>query len=321
MAAYLDFERPIAELEGKIVELRQLASNDPNMQIDADVSRLQAKADQLVKDTYAKLTPWQRVLVARHPGRPHFSDYAASLFDEFTTLAGDRAYGEDAAVIAALARFRGRSVAVIGQEKGNDTQSRLKHNFGMAMPEGYRKAQRLFALADRFGLPVISLVDTSGAYAGVAAEERGQAEAIARSTQACLELRVPMVATIIGEGGSGGALALATANRVYMLENSVYSVISPEGCASILWKKPKPENTQDAAAAMRMTAQDLFGLGVIDAIIPEPMGGAQRGVEETIANVGEQIARAFAELSQLSPDEVRRQRREKFLAIGRDLGK
>jgi acetyl-CoA carboxylase carboxyl transferase subunit alpha len=319
MHAYLDFERPIAELEGKIVELRQLAAQDPAMQIDSDVSRLQAKADQLVKDTYAKLTPWQKVQVARHPGRPHFSDYASSLFDEFTPLAGDRLYGEDQAVIAALARFRGRAVAVIGHEKGNDTKSRLQHNFGMAHPEGYRKAQRIFALAERFGLPVISLVDTSGAFSGVAAEERGQAEAIARSTQAGLDLRVPFVATIIGEGGSGGALALSTANRIYMLENSVYSVISPEGCASILWRKP--EKTQDAAAALRMTAQDLLGLGVIDAIIPEPVGGAHRGPDETITAVGETIARALAELSGLSPDELRAQRRQKFLAMGRDLTK
>jgi acetyl-CoA carboxylase carboxyl transferase subunit alpha len=319
MHAYLDFERPIAELEGKIVELRQLAAQDPAMQIDSDVARLQAKADQLVKDTYAKLTPWQKVQVARHPGRPHFADYASSLFDEFTPLAGDRLYGEDEAVIAALARFRGRAVAVIGHEKGNDTKSRLQHNFGMAHPEGYRKAQRIFALAERFGLPVISLVDTSGAFSGVAAEERGQAEAIARSTQAGLDLRVPFVATIIGEGGSGGALALSTANRIYMLENSVYSVISPEGCASILWRKP--EKTQDAAAALRMTAQDLLGLGVIDAIIPEPVGGAHRSPEETITAVGETIARALAELSGLSPDDLRSQRRQKFLAMGRDLTK
>ena len=319
MHAYLDFERPIAELEGKIVELRQLASQDPAMQIDTEVLRLQSKADQLVKDTYAKLTPWQKVQVARHPGRPHFSDYAANLFEEFTPLAGDRLYGEDEAVIAALARFHGRAVAVIGHEKGNDTKTRLKHNFGMAHPEGYRKAQRIFGLAERFGLPVISLVDTSGAYSGVAAEERGQAEAIARSTQAGLDLRVPFVATIIGEGGSGGALALATANRVYMLENSVYSVISPEGCASILWRKP--ERTQDAASALRMTAQDLLGLGVIDAIIPEPIGGAHRGSDDTIATVGEIIARAIAELSALSPDELRNQRRQKFLAMGRDLTK
>ena len=319
MHAYLDFERPIAELEGKIVELRQLAAQDPNLQIDAEVARLQFKADQMVRDMYARLTPWQRVQVARHPGRPHFGDYASHLFDDFTPLAGDRAFAEDAAIVTALARFRGRAVAVVGQEKGSDTKTRLQHNFGMAMPEGYRKAQRLFALADRFGLPVISLVDTSGAYAGVAAEERGQAEAIARSTQACLDLRVPFVATIIGEGGSGGALAISTANRVYMLENSVYSVISPEGCASILWRRP--EKNQDAAAALRLTAQDLLGLGVIDAIVPEPVGGAHRGVEETIANVGEHIARALGEMSSLAPDEVRRQRRDKYLAMGRDLAK
>jgi len=319
MHAYLDFERPIAELEGKIVELRQLAAADPAMQIDTEVSRLQYRADALVKDIYARLSPWQKVQVARHPGRPHFSDYVASLFDEFTPLAGDRTFGEDTAIIAAMARFRGRAVAVIGHEKGNDTKTRLKHNFGMAMPEGYRKAQRLFDLANRFGLPVISLVDTSGAYSGLGAEERGQAEAIARSTQACLNLGVPFVCTIIGEGGSGGALALACANRVFMLENSVYSVISPEGCASILWRRP--EKAQDAAAALKLTAQDLFGLGIIDAIIPEPFGGAHRNAEEAIATVGEQIARSIAELSSLSVDELRRQRREKYLTIGRDLTK
>ena len=319
MHAYLDFERPIAELEGKIVELRQLAANDPAIQIEAEVARLQARADQLVKDTYGRLTPWQRVLVARHPGRPHFSDYAASLFDDFTPLAGDRTFAEDGAIIAGLGLFRGRSVAVIGQEKGSDTKTRLQHNFGMAMPEGYRKAQRLFDLANRFSLPVISLVDTSGAYAGIAAEERGQAEAIARTIEACLGLRVPMVATIIGEGGSGGAVALATANRVFMLENSVYSVISPEGCASILWHRQ--EKTQDAATALRLTAQDLLSFGIIDAIIPEPVGGAHRAVAEAISSVGEQIARALGDLTALSPDELRRQRREKFLAIGRDLTK
>lgn len=319
MHAYLDFERPIAELEGKIVELRQLAAADPTMQIDADVARLQAKADALVKDTYAKLTPWQKVQVARHPARPHFFDYAKNLFDEFTPLAGDRAFGEDSAIITALARFRGQAVAVVGQEKGNDTKSRLKHNFGMAMPEGYRKVQRVFKMADRFGLPVISLVDTSGAFSGVAAEDRGQAEAIARSIEACLNLRVPMIATIIGEGGSGGAIAIAAANKVYMLENSVYSVIAPEGCASILWRNAA--KAQDAAASLRITAQDLTGLGIVDGIIPEPMGGAHRAPEEAIGAVGEQIARSLAELSHLSPDEIRRQRREKFLAIGRDLGK
>jgi len=319
MHAYLDFERPIAELEGKIVELRQLAAADPTMEIDGEIARLQQKADQLVRDTYAKLSPWQKVQVARHPARPHFSDYAAQLFEEFTPLAGDRTFGEDGAVIAALARFRGRSVAVVGQEKGNDTKTRLMHNFGMAMPEGYRKTQRLFDMANRFELPVISLVDTSGAYSGVSAEDRGQAEAIARSIEACLDLRVPFVATVIGEGGSGGAIAIAAANRVFMLENSVYSVISPEGCASILWRKA--EKAQDAAASLKLTAQDLLGFGIIDAIIPEPVGGAHRDPTETISSVGEQIARALTELSGMSPEEVRRQRHEKFLAIGRDLGK
>ncbi len=319
MHAYLDFERPIAELEGKIVELRQLAAADPTMQIDAELGRLQQRVEQLIKDTYAKLSPWQKVQVARHPGRPHFCDYIKHLFDDYTPLAGDRAFGEDAAIITAMARFRGHAVAVVGQEKGNDTKTRLKHNFGMAMPEGYRKVQRVFELADRFGLPIISLVDTSGAYSGVAAEDRGHAEAIARTIEACLNVRVPLVATVIGEGGSGGAVAIATANKVFMLENSVYSVISPEGCASILWRRP--EKAQDAAASLRLTAQDLASLGVIDGIIPEPVGGAHRAPEEAISTVGEQISRALGELSHLSPDEVRRQRREKFLAIGRDLGK
>jgi acetyl-CoA carboxylase carboxyl transferase subunit alpha len=317
MHAYLEFERPIAEVEGKIVELKKLAEEDPAMQVDGEVTRLQNRADTLIKDTYAKLTPWQKVQVARHPGRPHFSDYAKSLFDEFTPLAGDRTFGDDHAIMTALARFRGRAVAVVGHEKGNDTKTRLKHNFGMAMPEGYRKAERLFEMANRFGLPVISLVDTSGAYSGVAAEERGQSEAIARSTQAGLDLRVPFVATIIGEGGSGGALAIATANRVFMLEHSVYSVISPEGCASILWRKP--EKMVDAAAAMRISAQDCLNLKVIDAIIPEPIGGAHRAPEEAILNVGEQIARAIAEMDRIPGDQLRRERREKYLAMGRDL--
>ncbi len=317
MHAYLEFERPIAELEGKIVELRQLAAADSTIEIDTEVGRLQAKADQLLREIYAKLTPWQKALIARHPGRPHFSDYVSNLIDEFTPLSGDRLFGDDQAVVAGLGRFRGRAVAIIGHEKGNDTKTRLKHNFGMAMPEGYRKAQRLFDMADRFGLPVISLADTSGAYPGVSAEERGQAEAIARSTQAGLELRVPFVSVIIGEGMSGGALAIATANRVYMLEHSIYSVISPEGCASILWRSS--DRAQEAAAAMRITAQDLLDLKVIDAIVPEPMGGAHRGPQEAIASVGEQIARALAELTPISRDELRRQRREKYLAIGRDL--
>jgi acetyl-CoA carboxylase carboxyl transferase subunit alpha len=317
MHAYLEFERPIAELEGKIVELRQLAAQDSTVDIDADVSRLQDKADQLIKDTYGKLTPWQKALVARHPARPHFSDYVEGLIDEFTPLAGDRLFGEDRAVVAGLGRFQGQAVAVVGHEKGNDTKSRLKHNFGMAMPEGYRKAQRLFDMANRFELPVISFADTQGAYPGVGAEERGQAEAIARSTQASLGLRVPFVAVIIGEGMSGGALGIAVANRVYMLEHSIYSVISPEGCASILWRSS--EKAQDAAAALRITAQDLLDLKVIDGIVPEPPGGAHRAPERVIEAVGETISRALLEMHNLPPDELRRQRRDKYLAMGRNL--
>jgi acetyl-CoA carboxylase carboxyl transferase subunit alpha len=317
MHAYLEFERPIADLEGKIVELRKLAENDPTMDIEDDVARLQGKAQQLINDTYGKLTPWQKALVARHPARPHFSDYVSGLIDEFTPLAGDRLFGEDRAVVAGLGRFRGQAVAVVGHEKGNDTKSRLKHNFGMAMPEGYRKAQRLFDLADRFQLPVISFADTQGAYPGVGAEERGQAEAIARSTQASLAVGVPFVAVIIGEGMSGGALGIAVANRVYMLEHSIYAVISPEGCASILWRSS--EKAQDAAAAMRITAADLLDLKVIDGIVPEPLGGAHRAPEETIQAVGDTIARALGDMAGLSPQELRRQRREKYLAMGRNL--
>ena len=317
MHAYLEFERPIAELEGKIVELRKLAEEDPTMDIEDDVARLQGKAQQLINDTYGRLTPWQKALVARHPARPHFSDYVSGLIDEFTPLAGDRLFGEDRAVVAGLGRFRGQAVAVVGHEKGNDTKSRLKHNFGMAMPEGYRKAVRLFDLADRFQLPVISFADTQGAYPGVGAEERGQAEAIARATQASLALGVPFVAVIIGEGMSGGALGIAVANRVYMLEHSIYAVISPEGCASILWRSS--EKAQDAAAAMRITAADLLDLKVIDGIVPEPLGGAHRAPEQTIQAVGDTIARALGDMAGLSPAELRRQRREKYLAMGRNL--
>jgi acetyl-CoA carboxylase carboxyl transferase subunit alpha len=322
MHAYLDFERPIAELEGKIVELRKLAEDDPTMDIEDDVGRLQSKARQLIHDTYAKLTPWQKAMVARHPARPHFLDYASSLLDEFAPLAGDRVFGEDRAIVTGLGRFQGKPVAVIGQEKGNDTKSRLKHNFGMAMPEGYRKAQRLLALANRFQLPVISFVDTQGAYPGVGGEERGQAEAIARSTQACLALEVPFVSVIIGEGMSGGALGIAVANKVYMLEHSIYSVISPEGCASILYKTPEraSEKTQEVAAALRITAQDLLDLKIIDGIVAEPPGGAHRAPESTMAAVGETIGRALDELSALTPQQIRQQRRDKYLAIGRDLG-
>jgi acetyl-CoA carboxylase carboxyl transferase subunit alpha len=316
--AYLEFERPIAELEGKIVELRQLAAADPSMDIEDDVARLQAKTSALIHDTYGKLTPWQKALVARHPARPHCSEYISVLIDEYTPLAGDRLFGEDRAVMAGLGRFRGRPVAIVGHEKGNDTKSRLKHNFGMAMPEGYRKAQRLFELADRFKLPVLSFADTQGAYPGVGAEERGQAEAIARSTQACLALTVPFVATVIGEGMSGGALGIAVANRVYMLEHSIYSVISPEGCASILWRSS--DKAQDAAAALRITAQDLLELKVIDGIVTEPAGGAHRAPHDTIEAVGEQISRALTEMNGLSPEELRKQRRDKYLAMGRNLG-
>jgi acetyl-CoA carboxylase carboxyl transferase subunit alpha len=314
---YLEFERPIADLEGKIVELRKLAEEDPNLDINGEVTRLQTRAGQMVRDTYAHLTPWQKVQVARHPARPHFLDYAKSIFDDFTPLAGDRQFAEDQAVVAGLARFRGRAVAFIGQERGNDTQSRLKHNFGMAMPEGYRKAVRLFELADRFGLPVLSFVDTSGAFPGVTAEERGQAEAIARSIDAGLSLKAPFIATIIGEGGSGGAIAIAAANRVYMLEHSVYSVISPEGAASILWRSA--DKAQEAATALKITAQDLKDLKLIDAIVPEPEGGAHRGATETIQAVADQIAKGLAELDGMSGEQLVKSRREKFLAMGRTL--
>src|SRR5579883_414727 len=300
---YLEFERPIAELEGKIVELKKLAEEDPSMDIDGQVEQLTARAGTLVADTYARLTPWQKVQVARHPGRPHFLDYAKRILEDFTPLAGDRSFGEDQAVVAGLARFRGRPIAFIGQEKGNDTQSRIKHNFGSAMPEGYRKATRIFQLADDFGLPVLSFCDTSGAYPGVSAEERGQAEAIARSIEAGLSVKAPFIATIIGEGMSGGAIAIAAASRVYMLEHAIYAVISPEGCASILWRSA--DKAQDAAAAMRITAQDLLELKIIDGIVPEPPGGAHRAPEQTIAAVGETIGQALDEMNGLSPQQVR----------------
>ena len=318
MHAYLEFERPIAELEGKIVELRQLAAQDPTMQLEDDVARLQTKANALINDTYAKLTPWQKAMVARHPARPHFSDYVSGLIDDFTPLAGDRLFGEDQAIVAGLGRFRGQPVAVLGHEKGNDTKSRLQHNFGMAMPEGYRKAIRIFDLADRFDLPVLSFADTAGAYPGVSAEERGQAEAIARATEKSLSLHVPFVATIIGEGMSGGALGIAVANRVYMLEHSIYAVISPEGCASILWRSS--DKAQDAAAAMRISAQDLLDLKLIDGIVPEPPGGAHRNAEDAIQAVGETIARALSDMLPLDREALKRQRREKYLAMGRNLG-
>jgi acetyl-CoA carboxylase carboxyl transferase subunit alpha len=314
---YLDFERPIAELEGKIVELRQLAEEDPKMDIAGEVDRLTKRAGQMVRDTYSHLSPWQKVQVARHPGRPHFLDYARRIFEHLTPLAGDRCFADDQAVVAGLARFRGRPVAFIGQEKGNDTQSRIKHNFGSPMPDGYRKAVRIFELADRFGLPVLSFADTAGAYPGVSAEERGQAEAIARSIEAGLAVRAPFIATIIGEGMSGGAIAIAAASRVYMLEHAIYSVISPEGCASILWRNA--DKAQDAAVALKVIAQDLQALKVIDGIIPEPVGGAHRDPEATINAVADQIAAGLKEMDGLSGKELVKQRREKFLAMGRAL--
>jgi acetyl-CoA carboxylase carboxyl transferase subunit alpha len=314
MPTFLDFEKPIAELQGRIDELRETAQ-DGTIDIDADVKRLQAKSDKLLRDTYAKLTPWQKTQVARHPERPHFKDYVAGLFEDFMPLAGDRAFADDQAILGGFAKFRGQRVMVIGHEKGDDTASRLKHNFGMGKPEGYRKAIRLMELADRFGLPVVTLVDTSGAFPGVQAEERGQAEAIARSTEACLKLGVPMIAAIVGEGGSGGAIALATGNKVLMFEHAVYSVISPEGCASILWRTA--DKAADAAEAMKVTAQDLLALGVIDTIVTEPLGGAHREPGAAIGALGDAIGESLAELGNQGPDELRRDRREKFLAIGR----
>ena len=313
MLTYLDFEKPIAELEARVTELRETASAG-ELNIDAEIERLGAKAERLLRETYQRLTPWQKTQVARHPERPHFNDYVAGLVEDFVPLAGDRAFGEDQAIVGGLGRFRGRRVMLIGHEKGDDTASRLRHNFGMAKPEGYRKAIRLMRLADRFGLPVVTLVDTSGAFPGVQAEERGQAEAIARSTEACLALGVPMVAAIVGEGGSGGAIAIATANRVLMLEHSVYAVISPEGCASILWRTA--EKAADAAEAMRVTAQDLKALGVIDRIVAEPVGGAHRNPAEATATLGAALAEELAALSTLSPAALRAERREKYLTIG-----
>ncbi len=317
MNAYLDFEKPVADLQGKIEELRRIQADGGSANIASEIAALEAKSAQALKDLYAKLTPWQKTQVARHPSRPHALDYVAGLIEDYTPLAGDRAYAEDRAVIGGLGRFRGRSVVVIGHEKGKDTKSRLTHNFGMAMPEGYRKAIRLMNLAERFRLPVVTLVDTAGAFPGSASEERGIAEAIARSTEKCLDLSVPLISVVIGEGGSGGAVAIATGNVVMMLEHSVYSVISPEGCASILWRSS--EKAADAANAMRITAQDLLAMKVIDRVIPEPVGGAHRGAEPTIAAVGEAIADAFARLEGRAPDQLKRDRREKFLKIGRSL--
>ena len=311
--SFLDFERPIAELEGKIEELRHLGDSS-EIKITDEVQRLQGRIERMLRQTYGKLTPWQIVQVARHPNRPHCIDYLDALIEGFTPLAGDRLYAEDAAMIGGLGRFRGRSVVVLGQEKGFEIESRMKHNFGMPRPEGYRKAQRLMRLADRFGLPVITLVDTPGAYPGIGAEERGQAEAIARSIETCLSLRVPIVAAVIGEGGSGGAIAIAAANAVVMLEHSIYSVISPEGCASILWRDAG--FAREAAEALRLTAADLHKLGIIDTIIPEPLGAAHRRPQDAIARVGDAVAEALAKLDPLDRDAVREHRRDKFLAMG-----
>ncbi|MDP2329371.1 MAG: acetyl-CoA carboxylase carboxyltransferase subunit alpha [Reyranella sp.] len=314
MTTYLEFEKPIAELESKISELRHLP-NSGDVDIAEEVMRLQAKVDKLLRATYAKLTPWQRVQVARHAERPHAQRYIDRLVTGYMPLAGDRAFGEDAAIVGGVGRLGGRSIVVLGQEKGDDTEARIKHNFGMARPEGYRKAQRLMKLADRFGMPVVTLVDTPGAYPGIDAEARGQAEAVATTIDTCLSLGVPLVSVIIGEGGSGGALAIASADRVYMLENSIYSVITPEGCASILWRDSG--KAQDAAEAMKVTAGDLKKLEVIDEVIPEPMGGAHRGVDETIDLVGKVISEALTELGDLDGDTLRSRRQDKFLAMGK----
>jgi len=317
MRSYLDFEKPVAELEAKVEELRAMQEGGNSANIADEIVRLEAKASQALKDLYADLTPWQKTQVARWPQRPHCLDYITGLITEFEPFAGDRKFGNDEAIVGGFGRFRGDSVCVIGHEKGSTTESRIKHNFGMARPEGYRKAVRLMEMADRFDIPVLSLVDTAGAYPGIDAEERGQAEAIARSTDACLNLSVPNVAVILGEGGSGGAIAIATANRVLMLEHAIYSVISPEGAASILWRDTT--KAQTAATNMKITAQDLSAFGVIDRIVTEPVGGAHRDPAGTIAAVGDCIADAFRELKGLDRDAVRRQRRDKFLAIGRGL--
>ncbi len=317
MQAFLDFETPVAELEGKIAELRALAQSDPKVSIADEVKALEKKSNKILADLYLNLTPWQKASVARHQDRPHALNYIEQLISDFTPLAGDRKFAEDEAIVGGLGRFQGEAVVVIGQEKGSTTESRLKHNFGMAKPEGYRKAVRLMEMADKFQLPVLSFVDTSGAYPGVDAEERGQAEAIARSTDCCLSLGVPLIAVIIGEGGSGGAIAIATANSVLMLEHAIYSVISPEGAASILWRDPA--RSKDAATALKITAQDLKKFGVIDEIIAEPLGGAHRVPAQAINATKEAITRTLESYSGLSAEVVRKQRRDKFMNIGRGL--
>jgi acetyl-CoA carboxylase carboxyl transferase subunit alpha len=318
MRSYLDFEKPVAELEAKIEELRALQSGGDSIAIGEEISRIEGKAALALKELYGGLTPWQKTQVARHPQRPHCLDYVSGLITDFVPLAGDRKYGEDAAIVGGFGRFRGQSICVIGHEKGSDTDTRLKHNFGMARPEGYRKAARLMTMADHFDIPVLALIDTAGAYPRIGAEERGQAEAIARSTEACLDIGVANVAVIIGEGGSGGAIAIATANRVLMLEHAIYSVISPEGAASILWRDTT--RAEDAASNMKITAQDLVRFGIIDAIVPEPTGGAHRDPGAAIGAAGEAIAEALGELRGLDRATIVRLRREKFTAVGRTLG-
>jgi acetyl-CoA carboxylase carboxyl transferase subunit alpha len=315
MRSYLDFEKPVAELEAKVEELRGLTASGDSVAINEEISRLEAKASSVLTEIYAGLTPWQKTQVARHPQRPHCLDYIGGMLTDFVPFAGDRKFGDDEAVVGGFGRFRGESVCIVGQEKGSNTEARLKHNFGMARPEGYRKAVRLMEMADRFDIPVIALVDTAGAYPGIGAEERGQAEAIARSTDACLNLGVPNVAIVLGEGGSGGAIALATANRVLMLEHAIYSVISPEGAASILWRDTT--KAQEAATNMKITSADMARLGIVDGVIQEPAGGAHRDPAAAIAAAGDAIGNALGELKGLSRDTVRRQRREKFLNIGR----
>ena len=315
MRSYLDFEKPVAELEAKADELQASADKNDSRAMRDEAKKLTQRASATLKEIYGQLTPWQKTLVARHPMRPHFKDYIVGLIDEFTPLAGDRTFSEDQAIVGGFGRFRGRSVCVIGQEKGNDTESRLRHNFGMAMPEGYRKAVRLMEMADRFGLPVISFIDTAGAFPGIEAEERGQAEAIARSTDACLGLGVTNVALVIGEGGTGGAVAIASCNSVLMMEHSIYTVASPEASASILWRDSG--RAQDAATNMKITAQDLLRFGIIDGIVPEPVGGAHRDPDAAIVAAGKAVDAALAQWRGLSADEIRRRRADKFLAIGR----
>ena len=315
MRSYLDFEKPVAELEAKADELLAGADKNDSKAMRDEAQKLTQRASATLKDIYSQLTPWQKTQVARHPMRPHFKDYIVGLIDEFTPLAGDRAFSEDQAIVGGFGRFRGRSVCVIGQEKGNDTESRLRHNFGMAMPEGYRKAVRLMEMADRFGLPVISFIDTAGAFPGIEAEERGQAEAIARSTDACLGLGVPNVALVIGEGGSGGAVAIASCNSVLMMEHAIYTVASPEASASILWRDSG--RAQDAATNMKITAQDLLRFGIIDGIVTEPVGGAHRDADAAIVAAGKAVDAALGQWRGLSPDDIRRRRADKFLAIGR----